>query len=80
VTDLSLRGCYLQLGSSFPEGTLLKVKIYGDGKFFEAQARVVYSKPDAGIGVVFERIHPHFARVLQRWILEAANTKRASKS
>ncbi len=25
---------------------------------------------------MFDRIHPHFARVLQRWILEAATAKR----
>ncbi len=76
VTELGLRGCHIELKSPFPEGTVLKVKIYADGKFFEAPATVVYTNPDAGMGVMFDRIHPHFARVLQRWILEAATAKR----
>jgi len=68
VTELSLRGCFLQTSASFEEQRVVVVKIFHLDEFFEAEAAVLYVKP-RGLGIEFREIKPHFRAVLQRWIL-----------
>ena len=76
VTELSLYGCYIATPAPFPEQTLLRVKIFGEGEYFEARATVVYSQPAKGMGVAFREINPVFLATLKRWILEAMNSRK----
>ena len=80
VTELSLYGCYLEMTNPFEKGMKAKVKIYAEGKFFEAQATVVYSQPNQGIGVSFQNVYPHFQLVLKQWLIEAAHARFGKKS
>ena len=75
VSELALNGCYLDMMNPFPQGTGVLIKIYTDAEFFEAQATVVYSQPNMGMGVKFTEIKPHFAEVLKQWLLRAMGTK-----
>jgi PilZ domain len=70
VTELSLRGCFLETPASFEVQQPVWVKIYGPGQFFEAEAAVLYVKP-SGLGLEFREIKPQFRAVLQQWILSA---------
>ena len=79
VTELSLNGCYLDMPNTLPQDTAITVKIYSEGKFFEATGIVVYSKPNLGIGVSFRGIHPQFLTVLKQWLLAAAVAKYGPK-
>jgi PilZ domain len=70
VTELSLRGCFLETSASFEMRRPVLLKIYNSGEYFEGEASVLYVKP-SGVGVVFGEIKPHFRAVLQKWILAA---------
>jgi hypothetical protein len=65
VTELSLRGCFLQTSASFEEQRIVLVKIFHLDEFFEAEAAVLYVKP-RGLGVEFREIKPHFRAVFKR--------------
>jgi len=68
VTELSLRGCFLETSASFEVRRAVVVKIYESNEYFEAGAAVLYVKP-SGMGLEFHEIQPHFRAVLQKWIL-----------
>jgi hypothetical protein len=70
VTELSLRGCFLEMSTSLKEERPLRVKIFHGNEFFESVAEVIYVRPN-GVGVVFEEMKPHFRTVVQAWILSA---------
>ncbi|HKW57789.1 MAG TPA: PilZ domain-containing protein [Candidatus Acidoferrum sp.] len=70
VTELSLRGCFLETADSFAEQQRFRVKIFNSGEYFESPADVIYVRP-TGVGVVFAETNPHFRSVLQKWVLLA---------
>jgi hypothetical protein len=80
VTELSLYGCYVETIHPLAQGTELKIKLYANSKFFEANAVVVYSQPNLGFGVSFQNVNPHFLSVLRQWLIEAAQAKFAKPS
>jgi hypothetical protein len=76
VAELSLYGCYMATSTPYAVQTLLHVKIFSGGEYFEARATVIYSQPAKGMGLAFREIKPHFLAVLKKWILEAINDHR----
>ena len=70
VTELSLRGCFLETSASFEVQLPVLLKIRHSGEYFEAEASVLYAQP-SGMGLVFREIKPHFRAVLQKWVLTA---------
>jgi|SRR5215467_3103608 len=70
VTEISLRGCFIETSASFEEQRRVLLKIFHSGEYFEAEAAVLYNRP-AGIGLVFCEVKPHCRAVLQRWVLRA---------
>jgi hypothetical protein len=80
VTELSLHGCYLDMPNPFPTDTQITVKIYSEGRFFEASGVVIYSQPNLGVGVTFRDVRPQFLSVLKQWLLAAAVAKYGAKS
>ena len=79
VSELSLYGCYLDMPNPLPKDAQIKVKIYSEGKFFEASGVVVYSQPNLGVGVTFREVRPQFLSVLKQWLLAAAVAKYGRK-
>jgi hypothetical protein len=70
VTELSLRGCFLETSASLEMQHPVLLKIHHSGEDFEAEASVLYVKP-SGMGLVFREIKPHFRAILQKWVLTA---------
>jgi PilZ domain len=75
VTEIGPNGCYLQMGAPFETGTSLFVRILVEGSFFETHATVMYSQPNAGMGVAFRDLKPYFVEVLKKWLLETMHAK-----
>lgn len=75
VTELSLYGCYVETIDPLAEGAEIMLKLYANGKFFEARAVIVYSQAKRGFGVCFQNVNPHFLVVLRQWLIEAAQAK-----
>jgi hypothetical protein len=80
VKELSLNGCYVDTESPYPMGASLAIKLYTETEFFEAQASVVYSQPDRGMGLMFRETKPYYLMVLRKWLLGAMMGKKGLKS
>lgn len=72
VTELSHRGCRLDIKNPFPVNVPITVKLSAAGELFEAKAKIIYLQPGIGAGVSFLAIEPQYREVLRRW-LDAAS-------
>jgi hypothetical protein len=70
VKEISLHGCYLEF-TPIQKGTHVLLKIFAGSDFFEANAHVVFSAPNMGLGLAFRDVQPHFLAVLQKWLTQA---------
>jgi hypothetical protein len=68
--DLSLGGCYVDTTSSFPAGSVLKMRLTKDECTFEVKAVVVYSLVDMGMGVKFTYVDREQLGILRKWVEE----------
>ena len=75
VSELSLNGCYVTTNTPMATGTKVDVKINTEADFFEANGTVIYSNPDAGMGVMFLETKPYYMSVLKKWLLAAMISK-----
>ena len=71
VKELSLNGCYVDTQSPYPMGASLAIKLFTETEFFEAQASVIYSQADQGMGLMFRETKPYYLMVLRKWLLAA---------
>jgi hypothetical protein len=78
VTELSLRGCFLEISGAWKEHQRLRVKISHGQESFESAAQVIYVRPK-GIGVMFGEMQPQARHVLQGWIVAAMDDPGKSK-
>jgi hypothetical protein len=68
--NLCLFGCGVEASHLFPPGTILRITLFHEGARVAAFGRVVYARPDLGLGIVFTRVEPEGARILDGWIAE----------
>jgi PilZ domain len=68
---LSQQGCYADTDSPFALGTATEVRITKGVETFEARARVVYSQPGKGMGLMFTVVEPEQQGTLNTWIAES---------
>jgi len=78
VKELSLNGCYVDTESPYPLGVSLAIKLFTETEFFEAQASVIYSQPNQGMGLMFRDTKPYYLMVLRKWLLAAMMGKKVS--
>jgi hypothetical protein len=78
VTELSLRGCFLETSAALKEQQRVHVRIVQSNESFEALAEVIYLRP-GGAGLVFADMEPRSRSVLQEWILSALDKQGKSK-
>jgi hypothetical protein len=72
VSELSLRGCRLDLRNPFPVSVPMTIKISASGELFQSKGRIVCLQPGIGAGVSFLAIDPQSRAVLKRWLDVAA--------
>jgi hypothetical protein len=63
----------------YPIGTSLAIKLFTETEFFEAQASVIYSHPNLGMGLMFRETKPYYLMVLRKWLLAAMVGKKGSQ-
>ncbi len=68
TANLSLFGCYVYTSGAFPEGTKVSLRILHGGASFAAFGKVVYSKPNSGMGIAFTEIEPPSQAILEKWL------------
>lgn len=69
VKEISLQGCYIETPAPYNLDTMVIVKIFAPGKYFEAKATVISVNPASGMGLMFRETKPNFRAVLQHWLL-----------
>jgi len=74
VRDLSQQGCYVDTSDALPLGTVTDVRIKKGAQLFEARARVVFSRPTKGMGLMFTAIDAKPLRILETWLDESRET------
>jgi len=77
VSELSLKGCYLDTLNPFPKGTKIRLVIFHGGATFTVHATVIYPQPNMGMGVVFSAVEPEQLEVLTKWLTESDTPRRA---
>jgi hypothetical protein len=70
VTELSLRGCFLETSGSFADHERVRVKIFNADDCIETLADVIYTRAN-GVGILFADTTQHVRGVLQNWVLTA---------
>jgi PilZ domain len=67
--ELALFGCRVDTLKHFPKGTSVKIKVIHEGGEMVALGRVVYARPDIGMGIAFTSVAPEDERILEEWIV-----------
>jgi len=78
AADISLSGCYLDAVSLFPIGASVGLRLTSEAHSFECEARVTYSLPGMGMGLVFTKTSPNQATELRHWIAELSGAPGAT--
>jgi hypothetical protein len=79
MTDLGLGGCYVDAIMTFPVDTSVHMRMTREDLKFEADARVVFSKPGLGMGLAFTDLTSDHKRYLTEWVEELSGTERIAE-
>jgi hypothetical protein len=77
TSDVSLHGCGIVAMSDFSQGTRVRVRLLREDLEIVALGRVVYSRPDLGMGIAFTTLEPKDERALAEWIDELPGSRNA---
>jgi PilZ domain len=80
VSELSLRGCRLNMKNLVPLNMPITVKISAAGELFQSKGRIVYLQSGIGACVTFLAIEPQSRAVLQRWLEGAGKNAQLSSA
>ena len=75
--DLSLFGCGVTTQSPLPAGTRILIRIQHAGANLSAMGKVAHAGQGTRMGVVFTKIEPHQQLLLERWVAELREARRA---
>jgi PilZ domain len=70
ISEISRKGCYVDVLNTLPEGTLLDVHISRDQGTFQTKGKIVYVQPGMGMGVTFVETAPEQLQTLDTWLAE----------
>lgn len=70
ISEISRKGCYVDVLNTLPEGTALKLKIMRDQGVFVTNARIIYVQPGMGMGVAFVDVPADQLKILDAWLAE----------
>ena len=73
ISEISRKGCYVDVLITLPEGTGLDVRISRDQGVFETKAKIVYVQEGMGMGVTFVNPAPEQLKVLDTWLAEISS-------
>jgi hypothetical protein len=69
VVDVSQHGCFAEVVSSLTKNSIVQLRIRRDEGAFETWARVVYNRPDIGLGLFFINTTPDQGKLLASWLV-----------
>ncbi|MGH9715901.1 MAG: PilZ domain-containing protein [Candidatus Acidiferrales bacterium] len=70
VSEISRKGCYLDVLNTLPIGTRLRLTISRDRGVFATRARIIYVQQGMGMGIAFVDIPSEELKILDVWLAE----------
>ncbi len=70
ISEISRKGCYLDVLNTLPTGTRLRLTISRDQGTFTTNAKIIYAQEGMGMGMVFVDVAPDQLKILDAWLAE----------
>jgi hypothetical protein len=70
ISEISRKGCYVDILNPLPEGTLIRLRISRDQGTFSTPGKIIYTQEGMGMGVVFIDPAPDQLKTLEAWLAE----------
>jgi PilZ domain len=70
VSEISRKGCYLDILNTLPVGTRINLKVLRDQGTFATPGRIIYVQEGMGMGVAFVEPDVDQMQVLDLWLIE----------
>ena len=70
ISEISRKGCYVDILNPLPEGTSLQLKISRDQGAFTTPGKIIYVQPAMGMGVAFVNTPADQLKTLDAWLAE----------
>jgi hypothetical protein len=70
LSELSRQGCYIDILSTLPKGTVVELRFSRDRGTFTTPARVMYAQDSMGMGFAFIDTPPDQLTILDEWLAE----------
>jgi hypothetical protein len=70
ISEISRKGCYVDILNPLPVGTSLQLKITRDLGVFMTLGWIIYTQPGMGMGVAFTDMSADQLKILDAWLAE----------
>ena len=70
VSEISRKGCYIDVLITLPPGTLIELKVQRDLGTFATKGKIIYAQESMGMGVAFLDIQDEQLKTLDAWLAE----------
>lgn len=71
ISEISRKGCYIDLLNTLPMHTVIRVRILRDKGNFESPGKIIYAQEGMGIGVGFLDTPAEQLNTLDSWLAES---------
>jgi hypothetical protein len=68
ISEISRKGCYLDVLNTLPVGTRLRLTISRDQGTFSTEAKIIYVQDGMGMGILFLDIPADQLQILDKWL------------
>jgi hypothetical protein len=72
VSEISRKGCYIDVLITLPPGTLIQLKVLRDVGTLSTKGTIIYAQESMGMGVAFLDIEENQLKTLDAWLAELA--------
>lgn len=70
ISEISRKGCYVDILNTLPVDTVLNVQIFRDAGTFTTKGKIIYIHQQMGMGIAFIDPAPDQLKVLDAWLAE----------
>ncbi len=70
ISEISRKGCYLDVLNTLPVGTHLRLTISRDQGTFSTEAKIIYAQDGMGMGILFLDTPAAQLQILDQWLQE----------
>ncbi len=70
ISEISRKGCYVDLLNTLPRETAVQIRISRDQGTFVAAGKIIYVQEGMGMGVIFLEVANDQEKLLDSWLAE----------